>query len=379
MQKAQPAWLVRGTAIALLGVAAGALVLDVAIRNDPISVDFHTYLAAARVGLQDGWPHLYDQALVARQQREVAPSEIVQPYLSPPVVALLVAPLTVLPFAAAYAVWAALTLAALAAALALSATTAGAWRWVGVVGALGPWWVMHAVNLGQVVPLVAAGAIVGWRLLRERRDVLAGVALACVLLKPNTAFLVPVALLFAARYRALAAWLGSAAAVGLLSLVMLGPDGAAAYVAQLRGPLPAGADNATLHGSLGVSGATALALRAVIVAAVAAAAYRWRRSPAAALPVALVGSLLVAPYLHGSDLCVLSAAAWMVWEERPRVAWRAPLGAAWLLASPFLYLWGVALELNRWPWLELALLAALLISALVPLTGGADSRRRAPA
>jgi len=373
------AWLNRGIAMAALALVAGALVLDVAIRNDPISVDFHTYLAAARAGIRDGWSHLYDQSLVAAEQREVAPHLTVQPYLSPPSVAFLVSPLTALPYDAAYAVWAVLTLAALAAALALSATSAGLWRWVGVAGALGPWWVMHAVNLGQVVPLVAAGAVVGWRLLRDRRDVLAGLAFSTLLLKPNTALLVPVALLFAARYRALVAWLGAAVVVGLVSVALLGPDGVAAYAAQLRGPLPAGADSATLHGALGVSGGLAVALRLVIVAAVAAGAYLLRATPTVAIPLALVGSLLVAPYLHGSDLCVLSAAAWMVWEERPTVPWRAALGVAWLLASPYMNLIGRSPTLNRWPWAEIALLVALIIVPLVPLTARADSRRRAPA
>jgi hypothetical protein len=373
------AWLNRGIAIAALALVAGALVLDVAIRNDPISVDFHTYLAAARTGIHDGWSHIYDQSLVATEQREVAPRLKVQPYLSPPSVAFLVTPLTALPYDLAYAVWAVLTLAAFAAALVLCATSGGLWRWVGVVGALGPWWVMHAVEVGQVVPLVAAGAVVGWRLLRDRRDVLAGLAFSTLLLKPNTALLVPVALLFAARYRALAAWLGAVAVVGLLTVAVLGPDGVAAYFAQLRGPLPAGADNVTLHGALGVSGGLAVALRLVIVAAVAAGAYLLRATPTLAIPLALVGSLLIAPYLHGSDLCVLSAAAWMVWEERPTRSWRAALGVAWLLASPYLYLAGRSPTLNRWPWAEIALLVALIIVPLVPLTARADSRRRAPA
>lgn len=373
------AGLNRGIAMAALALVAGALVLDVAIRNDPISVDFHTYLAAARTGIHDGWSHLYDQTLVATEQREVASGLKVQPYLSPPSVAFLVTPLTAVPYDVAYAVWAVFTLAALAVALALSATSGGLWRWVGVAGALGPWWVMHAVEVGQVVPLVAAGAVVGWRLLRDRRDVLAGLAFSTLLLKPNTALLVPVALLFVGRYRALAAWLVTAAAVGLVSVALLGPDGVAAYAAQLRGPLPAGADNATLHGALGVSGALAVALRLVIVAAVAAGAHLLRATPTMAIPLALLGSLLIAPYLHGSDLCVLSAAAWMVWEERPSLPWRAALGVAWALASPYLYLAGLSPTLNRWPWAEIALLVALIIVPLVPLTARADSRRRAPA
>ncbi len=369
----------RGLVVAALGLVAWALYLDVAIRNDPISVDFHTYLAAAQVGLQHGWSHIYDQGIVALQQARIAPGERTQPFISPPAVALLVAPLSLFPFDSAYVIWAVVTLSAFAVAMALCATSTGLGRWVGVIGALGPWWVMHAVNVGQVVPLVAAGMVVGWRLLRDRRDVLAGIAFASLLLKPNTAMLVPLALLFATRYRALAAWAGTTALLTLVAVAVIGPHGVSAYLDQMRGPWPSGADNVTLHGALGASGLYAAALRILIVAAVMGASFRLRQSPGLAVPVALIGSLLVSPYLHGSDLCVLAAAGWMVWEERPTFAWRALLAASWFLASPFLYLDGDSPYLTQWPWLEGVLFVALLMVAIGPLTAWADSRRRAPA
>src|ERR1044072_3586663 len=49
--------------LALLAVLV-ALVLDVLNRYEPIGIDFHTYLAAAVVGLQHGWSYIYDQDLV---------------------------------------------------------------------------------------------------------------------------------------------------------------------------------------------------------------------------------------------------------------------------------------------------------------------------
>jgi hypothetical protein len=371
-----------GSRVALalaFGVVALALILDVAIRNDPISVDFHTYLAAAQVGLHDGWNHLYDQGLVAVQQKSIAPAQIAQPFLSPPTVAFVTAPLAGLPLNLAYVVWAVLIFAAFATALAWSGVSQGWSRWIAVLGALAPWFVMHAVNVGQVVPLVAAGAVVAWRLLRERRDVLAGLALVTILLKPNTAVLVPIAVLFAGRTAAFAAWLAGAVAVMLAIVVTMGVDGVSAYVNQLQQPLPGGADNLTLHGALDATGMFALVLRLLIVGAVLAASHRMRRSPGLVVPLAIVGSLIVSPYLHGSDLCLLAAAAWMVWEERPAMSWRVPLAVGWVLGSPFLYLKGASPELKQWPWLEIALLLALVIAAWWPLTAWADSRTRAPA
>jgi hypothetical protein len=361
------------------GLVVPAVILDVAIRHDPISVDFHTYLAAAQVGLEQGWSHVYDQGLVMVQQELLVPDGRLQPFLSPPIVAFAVAPLAWLPYDTAYLIWALLTFAAFALALACSSVSRGLGRWIAVLGALAPWWVMHAVNVGQVVPLVAAGMVIGWRLLRDKRDLLAGAALAAMLLKPNTAILVPLALLFATRYRAFASWAGCAVVVLIAVVLILGPNGVVAYVEELRGPWPTGADRLTLHGAMEATGFAAAILRVLIVGAVLAAAYRLRESPGLVIPIAIIGSLLVSPYLHGADLCMLAAAGWMMWEERRTVAWRVLLAGAWFLASPFLYLRGESPQLTQWPWLEIVLFVALLVVAWSPLTAWADSRSRAPA
>ncbi len=371
--------LERGPVTLAFAAVVVALCLDVAIRHDPISVDFNTYMAAAQIGLHDGWSHIYDQGLVAIQQQLLAPGSRQQPFISPPTVAFTVAPLAVFPHPVAYVIWAVLTFGAFAAALALAGISTGLSRWVAVVGALAPWWIMHSVNVGQVVPLVAAGLVVGWRLLRDRREVLAGIAFGAILLKPNTAMLVPLALLFAMRYRALAAWGATAALVLLMTAAVLGPNGVMSYVNQMLGPWPGGADNVTLRGALDATGVFAAVLRTLIVAAVMGASFRMRASPAMVVPLAIVGSLLVSPYLHGSDLCLLAAAGWMIWEAQPKIAWRTLLAIAWVLASPFLYLRGESPHLTQWPWLEIALFLALLLSAIGPLTAWADSRRRAPA
>lgn len=371
--------LERGPVTLAFAAVVVALCLDVAIRHDPISVDFNTYMAAAQIGLHDGWSHIYDQGLVAIQQQLLAPGSRRQPFISPPTVAFTVAPLALFPHPVAYVIWAVLTFGAFAAAMALAGISTGLSRWVAVVGALAPWWIMHSVNVGQVVPLVAAGLVVGWRLLRDRREVLAGIAFGAILLKPNTAMLVPLALLFATRYRALAAWGATAALVLLMTAAVLGPNGVMSYVNQMLGPWPGGADNVTLRGALDATGVFAAVLRTLIVVAVMGASYRMRASPAMVVPLAIVGSLLVSPYLHGSDLCLLAAAGWMIWEAQPKIAWRTLLAIAWVLASPFLYLRGESPHLTQWPWLEIALFLALLLSAIGPLTAWADSRRRAPA
>jgi hypothetical protein len=362
-----------------LAVVVIALVLDLLHHPQHVGIDFHTYLAAASVGIEQGWPHLYDQSLVATAQRHLVPGQSTQPFLSPPTVAWLVAPLTVLPYWTAFGIWAVFGFLALAAALAWSGVSSGAGRWIAVLAALTPWWVLHAVNLGQVVPLVAAGIVVAWRLMRDEKEILAGVLLSVILLKPNTAILVPVALLAAGRYRVLAAWLGAGAAIAVIALLVLGPDGLSGYVTQLRSPLPSGADALTIKGAIGATGVLAALLRLLVVGMVMATALKRRASPGLVVPIGIVGSLIVSPYLHASDLCLLAVAAWMVWEERNAVAWRIALAAGWVLASPFLFLTGFSPTLNRWPLIESALLLALVVAAWRPLTSAADLRTRAPA
>jgi hypothetical protein len=350
-----------------LAVPAIALVLSAGYHPMHIgggfSIDFHTYLAAARVGLQSGWTHLYDQALVDVEQQKLVPNLWSQPFLSPPGVAWLVTPLTPLPYWVAYWLWAAITFAAFAAALAWAGVSTGISRWIAVLAALSPWWVLHAVSVGQVVPLVAAGVVVAWRLLRERKDIAAGIVLSVIFLKPNTAILAPIALLVAGRYRAFITWAAAGALIGVIALLTMGIDGMSSYVSQLLAPLPSGADSLTFKGALGVTGVAATVLRVIVVGIALVAAFKLRASTGLVLAAGIVGTLIVAPYLHGSDLCLLSAAAWFVWEERTAMAWRIPLAVGWLLASPYPLLVGLGPNLNRFPLMEYALLLALLVLA----------------
>lgn len=374
MRNSRQAWSWLG--LAVVGIA---LVLDLWREPRHIGIDFHTYLAAANVGLRQGWSHIYDQALVAAEQTRLVPADPAQPFLSPPTVAWLVAPLTSFDFWTALDIWRVFTFGAFAVALAWSGVSTANVRWIAVVAALTPWWVLHAVNLGQVVPLVAAGMVVGWRLLHDKKDIAAGVALSVIFLKPNTAILVPLALLVAGRYRAIASWVAVGGFLALIAGLLLGTQGVSAYLNELRSPLPTGADALTLHGAVGATGWVALALRILIVGAVLGIAFRLRGSPGLVLPVAIVGSLLISPYLHASDLCLLAAAAWIVWEELPARTWRAALAVGWALSSPYLWFTTHSPGLNRWPWIELALLVALGLLAWRPLTSSADLRTRAPA
>ena len=155
---------------ALVGMILLALFLDVVLRPEPIGVDFHTYAAASLVGMQTGWAYIYDQNLVTYIQTQIPTRVWTQPFLSPPPVAWMVAPLMALPYAAAFFVWALGILAAFIAALWWSTDYRGRARVIAVAATVAVWWVFSAVHVGQVAPLIAAGLLVAWRLLREDKD-----------------------------------------------------------------------------------------------------------------------------------------------------------------------------------------------------------------
>jgi hypothetical protein len=283
-------------------------------------------------------------------------------------------------------VWASVLLLALSLAFGWATSYRGGARIAAVAVAMAPWWVLLAVYVGQVVPLVAAAVLVAWRLARDDRQIAAGLALSVLALKPNTAILVPFVLLATGRWRVFLSWAGATAVVVALSVLTVGPDGVRDYLESLN-PLPRGGTALTLGGALGVNGTVAVACRLVIVAAAIAAARMLRSSPGLAMAAGAIGSLLVAPYLHNSDLCVLVAAGLMAWEEAP--VFRVPLAAMWLAAAPFVVERNLGPALTGWVPIELAFLAGIVALAIADsvrvragepsLTASGDLGRRAPA
>src|SRR5690348_11653632 len=238
----------------LLAVAAYVMAIDLLhmpngrLRGQTwAGVDFHTYFAAALVGLQHGWAEMYDQGLVRSVQGDLVPKQFTQPFLSPPVDSWLAAPLTALPYGIALAVWASVLLLALVLALGWTTTYRGPARIAAVAVAMTPWWVLLAIYVGQVVPLVAAAVIVAWRLVKEDREIAAGLLLAVLALKPNTALLVPFMLLAAGRWRVFVTCAAASVIVAALSILAVGADGVNDYIGSLN-PLPGGASALTLGG-----------------------------------------------------------------------------------------------------------------------------------
>jgi hypothetical protein len=359
-----------------LGIAAGAVTATlfaafdlyqwaVAYASDNFHNDFTFYYAAARIGTAHGWQSIYDlrlqqEALDALGSR-IRIAELAR-YISPPPVAWTALPLTALPFQAAYAVWSALLLVALGWTWYLAAPGAGRVRLVHLAAAVGWLPVIYGLQLGQPGLFVALGVAGSYALLRKGRPFWAGVALGALVLKPQLAFLVPVALLVTGRYRAF--W-GAALTIGLLvvaSVIVVGPGGVSAYEQRLNFaagvPVNRELTIAPLIGSI----AAARAVQLVVALWSLALAYRLRRrAPEWVFVPVLVGGLLASPYLHLDDLVILGLAMWLYLRTPSRPRWSWALVLAIVGVAEGIPVWGPA------PVIAGELLALVLLTLLAAL------------
>jgi Glycosyltransferase family 87 len=311
-----------------LGIAAGAAtaalfaVFDLyqwisAYGADQFHNDFTFYDAAARIGLSHGWASIYDLAMQQAELNAMGSGIIIAElarYISPPPVAWLAVPLTPLPYPVAYWTWSLLLLGALALTWLWAAPGSGRVRVIYLLAAVGWLPVIYGLQLGQPGFFVAAGVAGSYALMRANRPLWAGIALGALALKPQLAFLLPLALLAAREYRAFAGSVIALGSLALLSAIALGPGGVSAYIDRLNfaSTVPV---NQEL--TLGVRSAEVLVAAWTIIIA-----NRLRRRGVEwVYACALVGGMLATPYAHLDDLAMLGLAAWLVLRsDAPRWA-----------------------------------------------------------
>lgn len=342
-----------------LAVPAALFVPQYAIRND-----FRLDYAAAIVGLRDGYGRLYDLSVQQPAILALGPGFNPQPFISPPPLAWLVTPLTALPFTAALVIWTAVLIAALLWTWYLLAPGEGLARvahlllWVGVFP------VAFGVMVGQPGALVAAAVATAWWLIRANRPLAAGLVLSLVVLKPQLALLLPVALLVAGYRKTFAAWLLASAVIGVVALALLGADGVARYRDVLAQTQTAAWDitrRYSISGPLGLGWPLRVAEIAVLAVTVAAA-WRGRKSPERVIAAGIAGSLLFTPYLAFQDFLMLVIAGWLLIRSGATTVQVAILVVGYALLELVLVVLAVPILLA-----ELFLLGSLLLS---PPAGG---------
>jgi alpha-1,2-mannosyltransferase len=337
----------------------------------PTSTDFASFYAAGKLAAAGTAPLAYDR--VAHQAAEwaaTAPGIEYQFFFYPPVFLLLAAPLSVLPYLPAFAVFEVATLLFYLAALRPILGVAG-WRWL--VPALGFPAVFWTLGLGQNAFLSAGLFAVGTRLL-DRRPGFAGLALGCLIYKPHLGLLIPLALLAGRHWRAITGAAAGAGGLILLSGLVFGWEAWAAFLAEFTGA----------HGTyengrielagmitvfaaarlLGLPTAVGYAAQALagVAAAVPVALLFWRR---AALPpraaALLAATLLAVPVLLLYDLTLLAVAgAWLLApaHERGRRPGEVPTLIAGYVTPLICRPIGLGLHLGVAPLAAAALLVA---------------------
>jgi len=278
--------------------------------------DFGQYYLWARIGWHDGWSQLYDLAVQRREWQALGGVNAIVwwPNIDPPPQAWLAAPFALLPFPMAFAAWMALILAAFLITWRLVSPGQGLARWAYLAAALVAFPVIFGLALGQALVLVAASVTAGWWFLKRGQQVAAGLVMLGVVLKPQLALLVPLALLVAGYRRTFQVWALGMAALAVLSIASLGPDGLSAYLGRLAQAASANPAWAPLPlSAAGLLGGQGLLIRGVALVigllTLLITRLRWHSNVDGAVATGLVGSMLVTPYVHEPDLAILLLAA----------------------------------------------------------------------
>ena len=205
--------------------------------------DFVHFYTIGRIALERDVSVLYDAGRQHDRQAalvpESAPDYYVAPY--PPQTAMLLAPLSGLPYHLAAVVWALMTMAVYAWAAWL------AWRpgrdalhdtWLVGIGAAAfpPFW--HLVANGQTTAIPILAFVLAWTALERNRPLLAGVALGLLVLKPQFGIVIAAVAVLTGNWRLIAGGLVCLAVQLGLVAIWFGPAAIATYVTWIVHYLP---------------------------------------------------------------------------------------------------------------------------------------------
>jgi hypothetical protein len=348
-------------ALALLFLFVGVLAL-VTLLREPYQMDFISYWAAARLGLEGNPAAAYDFA--AHRAVELQATMVGGlPFGYPPAFMLLVAPFALFSYPVAAFAWVVLTVACYAVAVRLWAPAA---LWPAL--ALPP--VLINAITGQAGFLTAA-LFVGGAALLPRRPFAAGLLLGLMVVKPQLGLVLPFVLLAGREWRAIAGAAVSSIGLLLTGLIAFGWATHGAWIGQAG--LFASVASEGLAGwhrmasvyaaarFAGLDAGPAWILHGLVaLAALAAAMWVWHRHAdwGARIAALAAATLLASPYMFGYDTLILIAPfAWLVARGRDLPV----LAACWaVLLLGLLQALGLSGGPNLAPLVPIVLLALIL-------------------
>lgn len=323
----------------------------VTILRDPYQMDFISWWAAGRLGLEGQAPLAYD--FNAHRAVELQATMVAGiPFGYPPAFLIIAAPFALFPYPVAAVAWVILTWAAYAVAVRLWAPRA---FWLAMAM---PPLLINAIT-GQAGFLIAALLIGGLALL-PKRPLLGGILLGLIIIKPQLGIVIPFALAAGREWRA---FLGAALSAGALLLAGLLLFGMASYQAWFG--------NAGLYTSVVADGLAGWQRMASVYSAL-------RFDGLGAAPAWIVQGLVALAAV---------AACCRLWHRKTEWGARAgALAAATALASPYLFGYDTLLLIMPFAWLLtrgrhavlLALCWALMLLGLLQALGWAAGPNLAP-
>ena len=311
--------------------------------------DFHYFYAAAQIGLSHGWDRIYDPQLSVAAITASCRGAVANPFIYPPVVAWLVAPLTALPCMAGYTAFALLGLGMLVAAALLVEMRGRLEKLCLVLSALSFLPTYTAFAAGQLSPLVTLALVLAWRWLREGRQVAAGLALTTIVVKPQLGLLVPFALLAVGYTRAFRIWAIATLLILLAFVLTLGPNGMEQWISNQE-LLYWGSTYEQRWSLTYLFGPTVGLVAALVAVAgmLVIARMSSGQGPEAAFAVGVAATFLIAYHLTPPDFVVLLIPVWILAAERSRagvaaasLGWLASWFAVGLAAPVMIFEWAV--------------------------------------
>jgi len=343
---------------AALGVSVVLAIIDLqwsyTLHYKLAQPDFYVYYLAAQLGRAYGWAAIYDPAIFLPPVTAAVGKPL--PYLNPPELAWLVTPLSFFPYPLAAWIWTGVLAAAFLLVWYLAAPGRGVVRLIHGLGAAVLLPVFVGVLFGQVSLLVVGAVALAWWLLARGRPWLAGLALSALILKPQMAFLVPLALLVAGYGRVFLAWLAASVPLAVITLLA---TGTAVFHQMSQSLQTVRAVPGPIQSSLLRQLPLPVAVIAIALVLGASGLILWRgrgSGPSRPIAVGLIASVLVSPYVNFYDLSALVLAAWLILRGNP------PRWQQAVTLGMYVPLYGAPI----WPLVTLACLCGWLVTLAIP-------------
>ncbi len=349
---------------ALVGAWSGAL-------HQPLGTDFISFYAASSLALSGSPAAAY--APMAHKAMQTAIFGAALPgyyaFFYPPVFLLICLPFAMLPYQAALSLW--LSVSFVPVFVTLRRVLPARWAILPILAFPA---VLTNAGHGQN-GFLSAGLFGAGALLLERRPFLAGLCLGGLIYKPHLLIAVPISLVAARRWRALAGVAAAATGLVTLSWLAFGPETWRSFLEiapQARMTLETGlvdpSKMASLFAAVRILGGPASVAYALqLPLALAALLLLWRnaaRRPGGLAEGALMAmaSLLATPFLLSYDLTCLSLPIAWIAAEALRSAWR-PWEKITLLIAYLLPVLTLTLATIGLPLAPLAMAALMVLVA----------------